>query len=127
MAQKLLVSKSGKNVLSSLNAKDYIFHSDYNSFQIKVEGNLTSQTVDADPKTFTVAHNLGYIPAAYAFAKFPDNYVAMAQTGQRTSDLAYQRRFYVKVDATNLYLVFYKGASANYSVDIKYYIFSSDI
>lgn len=128
MAQKLLVSKSGKNALNTaLVPKDFILHSDYNSFQIGTEGTLTNQTVDADPKTFTIAHNLSYIPAAIAFAKFPDGFVALAQTGQRGSSLSYQRRFYLRVDATNIYLLFYKGVSANYSVDIKYYIFNSDI
>lgn len=128
MAQKLLVSKSGKNVLSSsLVPKDYILHSDYNSFQIVVEGGLTAQSINADPKTLTVAHNLGYIPAAMAFAKFPDGYVAPAQTGQRGSSLGYQRRFYLQTDATNIYLIFYQGVSGTYSVDLKYYIFNSDI
>lgn len=120
------VSKSGKDV-SSTDPNDFIMHSDYNSFQILSEGVRTGQTVNSDPKTFTIAHNLGWIPAVMAFAKYPDGYTAMAQSGQRTGDLAYQRRFYLQVDSTNLYLIFYQGASGNYNVDFKYYIFNRQI
>lgn len=127
MAFRLLVSKSGINALTNTDPKNFILHSDHNSFQIIAEGVLTSQTVNADPKTFTISHGLGYVPAAMAFAKFPDGYVAMAQTGQRGSALGYQRRFYLQMDSSNLYLKFYKGVSGNYNVDIKYYIFNSDL
>ena len=128
MAQKFLVSKSGKNVLSSsLTPKDYIMHSDYNSFQIVAEGSLLIQSITAEPTTITIAHNQGYIPAVYAFAKYPDGYVAVPNSGHRSSSLSYQRRFYLQVDATNIYLKFYTGVSGSYNVDIKYYIFSSDI
>jgi hypothetical protein len=120
---KFKVSKSGKDV-SSTNPNDFIMHSDYNSFQILAEGKQTGQSVNADPKTFTIAHGLSWIPAVMAFAKYPDGYVAMAQSGQRTGDFAYIRRFYLKVDNTNLYLIFYKGGGGNYNVDFKYYIFN---
>lgn len=123
---KFLVSKSGKDI-SSTDPNDFIFHSDYNSCQILGEGISTGLTVDSDPKVFTIAHNLGYIPAAMAFAKYPDGFVAMAGTGERSSQLEYQRRFYLQMDTTNIYLVFYKGVSGNYNVDIKYYIFNSSI
>lgn len=127
MAFKFIVTKQGKEALESTNPNDFIMHSDYNAFQIIAEGVVTAQTVDADPKTFTVAHNLGYIPAAFAFAKFPDGFVAAVGTGQRGSSLGYQRRFYLQVDDTNIYLIFYQGVSGNYDVSFKYYIFNSDI
>lgn len=125
--QKLAVSKQGKDVLTSTNPNDFIFNSDYNSFQILSSGTLTAQSVDADPKTFTLAHNLGYIPATFAFAKYPDGFVAMPQSGHKSSTLFYQRRFYLQMDNTNLYFVFYKAASGNYNVDIRWYIFDSDV
>lgn len=125
--QKLIVSKQGKNVLTSTDPNDFIFHSDYNSFQILDSGTLTSQTVDADPKTFTYTHNLGYIPAAFAFAKYPDGYTAMPQSGHKSSTLFYQRRFYLQMTTTQLLFIFYKGASANYNVDIRWYIFDSGV
>lgn len=120
------VSKSGKDV-NSTSPKDYIIHTKYNAFQIVAKGKLTSQSINADPKTITIAHNLGYVPAALAFAKFPDGYVAMPQTGQRTGGYEYQRRFYLQMDSTNLYLKFYQGTGGTYSVDIAYYIFNSDL
>lgn len=126
MSKVFKVTKAGKNA-SSTDPNDYIMHSDYNSFQIIGEGSATGQTVNADPKTFTIAHGLSYIPAVFAFAKYPDGYVTTPGAGQRGSALGYQRRFYLQVDATNIYLVFYQGVSGNYNVDYKYFIFNSDI
>lgn len=114
------VGKAGVNVKTSKNPNDYIFHSDLNTFKIKVEANLTAQTIDANPKTISVAHNQSSIPGVYAFAKFPDGYVATPNEtnyGFNTSQW-----FYVTVDATNINFIFYKNGG-NYNVDIKYYIF----
>ncbi len=125
MTQILAVSKNGQNVLTITNPNNFIFHSSYNTFKILVEGTLLTQTVDADPKTFTVAHNQGKLVAVYAFAKFPDGYVALPREIPRSGELA--RYFELDVDATNISFVFYKGATANYNVDIKYYVFETPI
>ena len=121
----IAVSKQGKNVLTATNPNDFIFHSNYNTFKILKEGTLTSQTVNADPTTFSVAHGRGELVAVYAFAKFPDGYVALPVEIPRSGETA--RYFELDVDNTNVYFVFYKGATANYNVDIKYYVFEAPI
>jgi len=123
MAQIMAVSKQGKDVLTATNPNDFIFHSSYNTFKIKSEGILSSQSVTANPTTFTVAHGQSGIPGVFAFAKFPDGYVTLPGGKERADAWPVDRYFAVEVDNTNLYLMFYKGSSANYSVDIKYYIF----
>ena len=120
MTNEIRVAKQGKSAFST-DPNDFIFHSAYNTFKILAEGILTSQTVDADPKTFSVAHNQGRIVSVYAFAKYPDGYVALPREIPRSGEFA--RYFELDVDDTNVYFVFYKGATANYNVDIKYYIF----
>ena len=37
------------------------------------------------------------------------------------------RYFELDIDATNISFVFYQGASGNYNVDIKYYVFETPI
>lgn len=118
------VSISGANALTSTNPNDYIFHSDLNTFKILAEGNLTTQTVDADPKTFTVAHGRSSTPAVTAFAKFPDGYVCQAGSKERADNVKpIERYWFLEVDATNVRFIFYKGTTANYNVNIKYFVF----
>lgn len=127
MAQIMAVSKSGKDVLSVTNPNDFIFHSSYNTFKIKAEGVLSSQSVTANPTTFSVAHGQSGVPGVYAFAKFPDGYVTVPEGKERADAWPIDRYWHVEVDSTNVYFLFYKGSSANYSVDIKYYIFEVPI
>ena len=125
MTQIIAVSKATKNVLTATDPNDFIFHSSYNTFKILAEGTLLAQPVDADPKTFTLAHGRGVIITCFAFVKFPDGFVAMAREVPRSGER--ERYCELEVDATNIYFVFYKGGTANYNVDIKYYIFEAPI
>jgi len=123
MSQVIAVSKATKNALTATNPNDFIFHSDYNTFKILAEGLLTNQSVNTDPKTFTVAHGLGYAPNFYAFCKFPDGKVAMA--GPNAFEASQTRTtgsFTPEVDSTNLYFILTRPG-ANYTVSIKWYIF----
>ena len=127
MTQILAVSKAGVNVLTATDPNDFIFHSSYNTFKILAEGTLLTQTVDADPKTFTFAHGLGYAPNFYAFCKFPDGKVALAGPlsfpyDRDTRVFFLGPSFTAETDDTNIYFVLDKPGS-NYNVDIKYYIF----
>lgn len=123
MAQKILVSKKTKDALTATDPNDFIFSSDYNTFKILAEGRLLNQTVNANPKTFSVAHGLGYAPNFYAFCKFPDGKVAMAGPlsfeADRDSD---GKDFTPEVDSSNLYFILTRPGS-NYNVSIKWYIF----
>lgn len=127
MSQKVAFSKQSINVLTATNPNDFIFDSSLNTFKILAEGNLTNQTVNSDPKTFSVAHGLGYAPNFYAFCKFPDGKVAMAGalsfdfTQQPNVSVGYGE-FTPEVDSSNLYFILTRPGS-NYNVSIKWYIF----
>lgn len=125
MPAKIMVAKSGKNVFTSTNPNDYIFHSDYNTFKILATGKLTSQSVTGSPTTFTFAHGQSSIPAVYAFAKFADGYTALPDEKERADVHPVDRYWRVEMDSTYVYFMFYKGSSANYSVNIRYYIFET--
>jgi|WetSurSiteA1Bulk_404760.scaffolds.fasta_scaffold09261_3 hypothetical protein len=116
------VAKQGVDVRTSKDPNDYIFHSDLNTFKIVKEGNLNTQTVDASPKTFSVAHNQSSIPGVFAFAKFPDGYVALPNETNYSFNTS--QWFYVTVDATNINFICYKNGG-NYNVSFKYYIFEA--
>ena len=129
MTQTIRVSKAGKNVLTESNFNNYIFYSDKNTFKILATGLLTSQTVDANPKTFTVAHEQSVTPNFFAFCEFPDGKVATPNS----KDYTYQPyssdgygQFDVEVDATNLYFILTKPSS-NYNVNIRYYLFEGSL
>lgn len=127
MTHEIRVAKKDKSAFSE-NPNDFIFHSRYNTFKILREGNLTSQTVNADPATFQVAHEQGRVPSVYALAKFPDGYVAQPNDKERADNTNPVERYWrVEVDDTNIYFVFFKGTTANYNVDIKYYIFETPL
>ena len=127
MTQVFAVSKATKNVLTATNPNDFIFHSSYNTFKILAEGRLLNQTVNSDPKTFSVAHGLGYAPNFYAFCKWPDDKVSLsgplALIADRDTRLLFEGpQFTPEVDSTNLYFIFTRPGS-NYTVDIKWYAF----
>ena len=123
MTYVLKVSKAGKNVLTASDPNDFIFNSELNTFKIIAEGNYFSQTVNADPKVFTIAHGRSSTPAVYAFTEFPDGKTTLPNE----VDYNFAGKWWLlSVDATNIRLTFYKDdGGANYDVDIKYYIFES--
>ena len=126
MAFEIRVAKSGENA-NSTDPNDFIFHSAYNTFKILAEGTLLTQTVNANPKTFTLAHGLEFVPTFYGFAKFPYGYIAppnsMDFTNQAFVSDGYGT-FSMEADDTNLYFIFTRPGS-NYNVDIKYYVFEA--
>lgn len=128
MGNQLRIAKATKNALTATNPNDFLFHSLYNTFKILASGNLSSQTVDADPKTFSVVHGLGSIPSVYAIAKFPDGYAVPPGDKERADNTKpVERYFRVEVDNTNVYFLFYKGGTSNYSISLKYYIFETPL
>jgi hypothetical protein len=126
MTKKIIIAKIGKNAETATDPNDFIFHSDYNTFKIISTGILSSQLVNANPTTFSVAHSQSAIPAVFAFAKFPDGYIVLPGEREKTAVSGATDRYWIlEVDGTNVYFIFYKGVTANYSVDIKYYIFEA--
>lgn len=131
MSQAIAVSKANKNVLTETDPNSFIFNSLYNTFKELAKGTLLTQTVNASPKTFSVAHNQNKIPAFYAFAKFPDGKVAAPDNHDYTEQYnvsAGYGVFTVEADSTNLYFIFTKNTgAANYNVDIRYYIYEAPL
>src|SRR3990167_5165707 len=125
MTFEIRIAKSGKNALTSTDPNDFIFHSKYNTFKILKEDTLLSQSVTGDPTTFQIAHGQSIIPAVFAFAKYPDGKVALPQENDYSNGT--QKYWLLEFDTTNIYFLFYKNGSANYSVDINYYIFETPI
>lgn len=124
MPIQVKISKNGIDVNKSQNPNDFIFHSDYNTFKIIKTGTRLTQSVTANPTTFTVAHGFSFTPIVYGFCKFPDGYVAMPGEKERADAIPIDRMWNIEVDATNIYFSFTKGAS-NYNVDLRYYVFES--
>lgn len=126
MANEIRVAKATYNVLTETNPNRFIFWSKYNGFKILAQGTLSTQSVNADPKTFTLAHGLAFTPNFYGFAKFPDGKVATPNSLDYTSTYTLPAsgygQFDIEADGTNLYFMFTRPNS-NYNVDIKYYIF----
>jgi hypothetical protein len=127
MSSIVAMTKQGKDALTETNPNNFIFHSDYNTFKVVSQGVVSSQTVDANPKIFTLAHGQSGVPAVYAFAKFPDGFVALPNEKERAGVDPVDRYWLVDIDSTNIRFNFYKGSGSNYSVDISYYIFEVPI
>lgn len=127
MSKKIVITKGGYNALTETDPNNFIFNSDYNTFKILAEGTLLSQSVTASPTTFSVAHGQSITPAVFAFIQFPDGYVALPNEKERADAIPVDRYWIVEVDATNIYFMCYKGSLANYSVDIKYFIFETPL
>lgn len=126
MTMQIRVAKTGKNAKTSTDPNDFIFHSDYNTFKIISQGTLTSQTVNADPTTFSVAHNQSATPTVFAFAIMAaDDVISLPREVSYAGEL--QRYWELDVDDANIYFVFYKGASANYTANIQYFVFEAPL
>ena len=124
MTAEIKVAKSGIDASEATSPNDFIFHSSYNTLKILAEGTLLSQSVNADPKTFTVAHGQSILPIVAAFAKYPDGKISLPD--QSDYSLVDYGNFIVQVDTTNITFTFDRPG-ATYSVDIKYYIFEAPI
>lgn len=66
MTQKILVSKSGKNALTSTTPDDFYLHSDYPLLKVHASGTFVTNNLGEK----TITHNLGYRPFAMVFSQF---------------------------------------------------------
>lgn len=126
MSVTMDITKQGYDALTETNPNNFMFKAGLNTFKIVLEGKATAQTVNANPKTFVLAHNLGYTPSFYAFAKFPDGKTALPEQNPHSLSVNDGGRWFATVDGTNAYFTFYKFGS-NYNVDIKYYFFENPL
>lgn len=124
MAIAFDVSKQGKDVLNISNPNDYIMKASLNTFKILGHGTFHG-TVSSGTTTFTLAHGQGTVVAPYGYAKFPDGWAALPNQKPRDEADPVQRYWIMEVDSGTVYFTFYKGTSANYEVDVSYYIFEA--
>ena len=130
MNQVVKVSKIGKDVRST-DPNDFIFHSDYNTFKIILEG--TKQvTLDASTadQTFTEAHGFNsFVPLISAFAKdttlsqvFLPNGVNVELYGAKLGAVGDVKFNYVATDPTNMIFNFDNDDTSERTINIRYFL-----
>lgn len=130
MRQILAASKQGKNVLTSSDPNDFIFHSDYNTFKIIVQATKSiTLAASTSNQSFTQAHGLSFIPLVTGFARVSgeDNVFMPNQEGifawNSVSGVIgnFVKFNYIKVDATNITFNFDNANGSTKSVSIRYF------
>jgi hypothetical protein len=127
-SEVIKVSRSGKNVLSSKDPNDFIFHSDLNTFKIIKEGNSTiTYTVDG---YYNFVHNadISGVSSSLLFVKFPDGYTKLIQSmGFMSSedDNFYIRDYYIT--NSDIYVYIQRESGEDTTLNIKYYIFETPL
>lgn len=121
------LTKKGFDVFDAgLTPNDYIFSIRHNTFKILAQGTFLNRTVDTNPKTFTLAHNMGRVPGFYGYCQFPSGRIALptslAYSGTGTSPGTTYGQFDMGADDTYLYFFLSKPGSS-YTVNLVYRIF----
>ena len=129
MTQVVKVAKIGKSA-DSTDPNDFIFHSDYNTFKIIIQGttNITL-LASTNNQSFTQKHNLDFIPLVSAFAKrsgtdyvFLPNGVGVDAYGAKAGALGDITFNYISTDNTNITFNFDNTKTNTVNITIKYYI-----
>ena len=103
---------------------DMVVTSKYANLKGSLSGSGTKSIPHNTVQTVTIAHGLGYIPFVNAF-------IDVAQSGDFTIMPVFlmssldQQSYWVKADATNVYLKFWQGNDFGdtYTVNYKFFIF----
>ena len=130
MNQVIKVTKIGKS-MDSTDPNDYVFHSNYNTFKIILEGtkSITLLASTAD-QSFTEAHGFdSFIPLLSAFAKrdgvdqvFLPNGVDVEAYGAKLGFDGDVKFNYIATDATNMIFNFDNDKGTTVDVDIRYFL-----
>jgi hypothetical protein len=130
MTQVIKVAKIGKST-DSTDPNDFIFHSDYNTFKIILEGTkqvtLAASTAN---QTFTQAHGFNsFVPLVSAFAKrdgvaqvFLPNGVDVETYGAKAGFDGDIKFNYVATNPTNIVFNFDNNKASEVVVDIRYFL-----
>jgi hypothetical protein len=118
------ISYDGKDVKTDGDI-DMVVTSKYAQLKGSMSGGGSKSVSHNSVQTVTIAHGLGYIPIVRAF-------IDVGQTGAYTAIPTYlismidQQAFWVKADATNVYIKFWQGNAFGdtYYYNYKYYIFT---
>jgi hypothetical protein len=130
MKQVVKVAKIGKDIRST-DPNDFIFHSEYNTFKIILEGTKTVTLVaSTSNQTFTEAHGFEFfIPLVSAFAKrsgvaqvFSPNGVDVETFGAVAGFSGDIKFNYVATDNNNIIFNFDNDKGTNVEVSIRYFL-----
>lgn len=130
MNQVVKVAKIGKSI-NSANPNDFIFHSDYNTFKIILEGTKTVTLVASTAnQSFTQAHGFNsFVPLVSAFAKrsgvaqvFSPNGVDVETFGAVAGFAGDIKFNYVATDPNNIIFNFDNDKVSNVDVSIRYFL-----
>lgn len=132
MTFNTILTKQTKDVFLDTDPNDKIIDFNLNTFKILAQGILLNQSVNADPKEFSVAHGQSFTPTFYAYCLFPDGKVALPGPfsfnflGLGTTPSTAYGDIKTEIDGTNIYFTLSRYSS-NYSVDIAWRIFEAPI
>lgn len=124
------VAKPGKNVLTATDPNDFIFHSNYNTFKIILEGTLGITIPASTTSTvFTQTHGLSFTPLVTAFAKQNTAARVLTPNGKDISGFGVSAGIIeqgvdflsVASDSTTMYFTFANSNGTTRAVTIKYY------
>jgi hypothetical protein len=130
MKQVVKVAKIGKSI-NSTNPNDFIFHSDYNTFKIILEGTksvtLLASTLN---QTFIQAHGFEFfVPLIHAFAKdtslsqvFAPNGVNVELFGSKLGFSGDIKFNYVASDKDNIIFNFDNNDTLDHIINIRYFV-----
>lgn len=106
-----------------------IFNSDQNVFKIVLTSTVTlnANAAAGVPITVTIPHNLGYTPASLVYFNSQVGLLTQLPNstgfGLAAGQIAINNWSYAQTDATNLYITFLSGSTANWgSFTYKYYL-----
>jgi len=129
MTQIIAVSKIGVNVLTATNPNDFLFHSEYNTFKIILEGTKSITLIAyTNNQSFTQAHGLSFAPLVTGFAKlngasrvFAPNGIDVELWGPKAGMLGDRKFNYITSDATNITFNF-DNQDSQIAAIIRYFI-----
>lgn len=128
MNQVVKVARIGKNALS-LDPRDFIFHSSYNTFKIVLEG-TKSVAIPQSQTAYEVtqAHGLEFTPLVTAFCNddatqvYPCGGGSIYLAGAKVATTYTTKLVKIKTDATNIKFYFDTRAyGADKTVNIRYF------
>ena len=126
-----VVGKRGVNIETAQDPNDFIFHSDYNTFKILLEGTKSvTLAASTNNQIFTEAHNQKFVPLINAFAKestkaqiFLPNSGNVDLWGAKAGIITTGVTFnYVEADSTNMIFNFSNSNGSTKDVTIRYFV-----
>ena len=115
MTEKILVTKSGKDALTSTTPDDFYLHSDYPLLKVHSSGVFSTNILGE----ITITHSLGYRPFVLVFSQFVDT----DGIGNPQLSTEYYQHDWTILGAT----VFFTGITKIYANTIKITVTNTDV